>query len=161
MGLELRLAIRGDFDKLEGCGRLYVNNRRLLCTFCNCDTTFAFSPTAILDHFDMNHRKCLEVLLLQQGENRIFDAELADLRLHNSQHDAMGIQLHTSIVALRDHENIVLKEDAGALEETNHELYGHCLQLNQAIYAKFDEVKRLTPNSMEEIARKLADLLSK
>jgi hypothetical protein len=88
MGLELRLAIRGDFDKLDGCGRLHVNNRRLLCTFCNCDTTFAFSPTAILDHFDMNREECLKVLLLRRDENRIFDAELADLRLHKSKHDA-------------------------------------------------------------------------
>jgi len=69
---------------------------------------------------------------------------------------AMGKVLHTSIIALRD-ENIVLKEDAGALEETNHELYKHCLLLNQAICAKFAEVKKITPNSMEEITRKLAD----
>ena len=107
---------------------------------------FAFSPTAILDHFDMNHKKCLEVLLLKRDENRIFDSELADFRLHKSQHDAMEKLLHTSIIALRD-ENIVLKEDASAFEETNHELYEHCLLLNQAICAKFAEVKKMQPKT--------------
>ncbi len=163
-GLEYRYVLNGDFDSLPSCGRTHINNRRLLCVFCNCDTVFQWSPTAIANHFQEQHRSLVEQLLeIESSEKETATIayqdheELLLLRKYKSEHDILEkAQSKATDEYMAEISSLSAKNINP--EAANSNLLKHCGNLQKAISKALESIKVAESSSPDEVLIFLREL---